>query len=67
MKNLFSLDVQKISDVKVNERISFYAKIENLNVQQTVNQTDFFNLVLVDETGIINAKKWDISDEEKSF
>lgn len=65
MKNLFSLDVQKIIDVKVNERISLYAKIENLNVQQAVNQTDFYNLLLVDDSGMINAKKWNISEEEK--
>lgn len=65
MTDLFSLDVGKIVDVKNNERISFYAKIENLNVQQAVNQTDFLNLLLVDDTGYIFAKKWNINEAEK--
>jgi len=65
MNNLFSLSVKKIVDVKSNDRISFYAKIDNLNVQKAVNQTDFLNLLLVDDTGYIYAKKWNITETEK--
>ncbi|HEY8364201.1 MAG TPA: HD domain-containing protein [Haloplasmataceae bacterium] len=65
MKDLFSLEVRKIQDVVNKENISLYARIESLNVLQTVNQTDFLNLLLVDDTGFIYAKKWDVTEEDK--
>ncbi len=65
MNDLFNLDKKKLSDIKNKEKINSYAKIENINVQQTVNQADFLNLMLVDETGYIYAKKWNITEEEK--
>ncbi len=65
MNDLFNLEVKKVRDVRNKESISLYAKIENLNVQQAANQTDFLNLLLADETGCIYAKKWNISEEEK--
>ncbi len=67
MKDLFTSEHKKICDIKNKEAISFFAKIENLNVQQAVNQTDFLNLLLVDETGYIYAKKWNISEDEKKL
>ncbi|QVK18719.1 HD domain-containing protein [Mycoplasmatota bacterium] len=68
MSDLFNLDdKKKICDVKNNEKISIYAKIENLNVQQAVNQTHFLSLMLIDETGYIYAKKWNIKEEEKKL
>lgn len=65
MNDLFNLETKKIVAIKNKEKIALYAKIENINVQQTVNQTDFFNMMLVDSSGYIYAKKWDITEEEK--
>jgi len=67
MSDLFNLDIKKISDIKNKESISLYAKIENLNVLQAVNQTEFLNIMLIDETGYIYAKKWSITEDEKKI
>ena len=65
MNDLFDLEIGKIADLKDKMKIAFYAKIENLNVQEAVNKTDFLNLLLTDETGYTYAKKWDINEAEK--
>lgn len=67
MTDLFSVNTNtnKITNVKDKEMISIYAKIESVNVGQTSNQSDYLNLQLMDETGTILAKKWNITEEEK--
>lgn len=67
MADLFTMNTNtnKIADVKDKETISIYAKIESVNVAQTQNQSDYLNFQLMDETGAIFAKKWNITEEEK--
>lgn len=67
MNDLFNLEVKKIRDVQNKEEINLYAKLENINIQKAVNNTEFLNATLTDETGYIYAKKWNISEKEKSL
>jgi 3'-5' exoribonuclease len=66
MADLFKITTGKIKEIQNKRNISIYAKIDQVNVQKASNQTDFMNLNLFDETGVINAKKWDITEEEKA-
>jgi 3'-5' exoribonuclease len=66
MADLFNITTGKINEIQNKKGISIYAKIDQVNVQKASNQTDFLNLNLFDETGVINAKKWDITEEEKT-
>jgi 3'-5' exoribonuclease len=66
MRNLFEMDeVGKVGQVVNKEKIKCYVKIDQLSIQKTVNQTEYFNLSLIDETGMIHAKKWNVTDEDK--
>lgn len=66
MNDLFNLEIKKIKDIKNKDSISLYAKIDNLNIQKTVNNTEFMNVTLTDETGSISAKKWNVLEKDKS-
>ncbi len=67
MNDLFNMDIKKISDVQNKVEINLYAKLENINIQKAVNNTEFLNATLTDETGYIYAKKWNITEKEKSL
>ncbi|ERJ11108.1 3'-5' exoribonuclease YhaM family protein [Haloplasma contractile] len=54
--------VSKIEDIEENKQVRLYAKIDQLNCQMTKNNTEFLNIMLMDRTGMINAKKWDASE-----
>ena len=59
--------IEKINGIKDKKKCAFYAKIENLVIQQTANNNDFFSLFLYDDTGYIAAKKWNVSEWEKKI
>jgi len=65
MVDLFKLETKKIKDVENKQPINLYAKIESFGLLKASNQTEYFNLDLRDDTGVINAKKWDVKEEEK--
>lgn len=65
--DLFSIDKKKIKDIKNKESITLYVKIDNLNIQKAVNNNEFMNLTLYDDTGAIVAKKWNVLESDKSL
>ena len=66
LTDLFQLNDKKVKDIKNKEPITLYAKIEQIATLTASNGTDYFNITLSDDTGSINAKKWDVKDEEKN-
>ena len=58
MKDIF------ISDIKVNQDITSYFLVKKSEVKVGSNKKAYLDLLLADSTGEINAKKWDIADEE---
>lgn len=67
MADLFQTTTEKIKDIKNKQSIKFYAKIDSFAVLTASNQKEYLNLNLLDETGSINAKKWDVKEEDKEF
>ncbi|HEY8436297.1 MAG TPA: HD domain-containing protein [Haloplasmataceae bacterium] len=67
MADLFQLNAKKIKDVQNREPITLYARIDQIATLTASNGTDYFNMTLSDDTGSINAKKWDVKVEEKNM
>ncbi|MDD4201042.1 MAG: HD domain-containing protein [Eubacteriales bacterium] len=53
-----------IKDLKTNEDITSYFMVKSASLRVGSNRKTYLDLVLGDATGEINAKKWDIADEE---
>ena len=47
---------KKIKDIKYNEKITIYGKIEQLNIKQTKSNFVILEVLISDGTGVINAK-----------
>jgi len=53
-----------IADLKTNEDITTYLLVKSVAVKVGSNRKAYLDLLLADNTGEINGKKWDIADEE---
>lgn len=58
MKDLY------IQDIKTNQEIISYFMVKKAEIKTGSNRKVYLDLTLADSTGEINAKKWDIADEE---
>lgn len=57
----------KINEIKVGEPVQVFAKIAAKNTGNTRDGSLFLSLTLMDDTGSINAKVWDASEEHAEF
>ena len=53
-----------ISEFKTNQEVISYFIVKTVAVKVGSNKKAYLDLLLVDKTGEISAKKWDIADEE---
>ncbi|MFA5524930.1 MAG: HD domain-containing protein [Tissierellales bacterium] len=55
---------KKIADFNVNDRIEGYYLIKEIEVKTTSNGNNFLDIVFCDNTGDINGKLWDCTEED---
>ena len=65
--NLFNDVNNLIKDIRNREEITLIVKIQAISIQKTTSGTDYLNLTISDQSGQMNAKKWNVSEEEKSL
>ena len=53
-----------IADFKTNEEITTYLLVKSVAIKVGSNRKAYLDLLLGDNSGEINGKKWDIADEE---
>ena len=53
-----------IADFKTSEEITTYLLVKSIAIKVGSNRKPYLDLLLGDNTGEINGKKWDIADEE---
>ena len=53
-----------ISDLKTNEDITSFFLVKSIAIKVGSNRKAYLDLLLADNTGEINGKKWDIADDE---
>jgi len=58
---------KKINELKVGEEVLGFYLIKESNVKTTSNNKKFMDMTLVDKTGDINAKLWEIADEQENI
>lgn len=59
--------MKRIRDFEVGERIEGFYLIRELNLRTSANNNKYFDLVLEDATGHINAKIWNIQDGQEKL
>ncbi|MDR1246223.1 MAG: CMP-binding protein [Clostridiales Family XIII bacterium] len=55
-----------IAYLKTNEEITDFFAVRTISLKVGANKKQYLDLVLADNTGEINAKKWDVTDAELS-
>ena len=53
-----------IADFRTNEDITTYFIVKSIAIKVGSNRKAYLDLLLADNTGEINGKKWDIADDE---
>ena len=53
-----------IADLKTNEDVIIYLLVKSVAIKVGSNRKAYLDLLLADNTGEINGKKWDIADDE---
>ena len=59
------MDTKKIRDLQSGDVVQNFFLIKAADCKTTSNNKSYLDLTLIDQTGEINAKIWDSSDEEK--
>ncbi|MBC8014539.1 MAG: HD domain-containing protein [Sporomusaceae bacterium] len=59
------MDTKKIRDLQSGDIVQNFFLIKAADSKTTSNNKSYLDLTLIDQTGEINAKIWDSSDEEK--
>lgn len=60
------MDHKRISELKLGELAQGFFLIKNVEVKSSSNNSRYLDLVLADQTGEINAKLWDCSEEDEA-
>lgn len=58
------MDIKKISELEVEDRIDGFFVIKNFEKKTAASGKEYYDLNLVDSTGMINAKIWEVEKGE---
>lgn len=54
-----------ISDLEAGKEITSFFMVKNVSLRVDARQRDYVDMTVGDKTGEVNAKKWDITEDEK--
>ena len=54
-----------VSDLEAGKDITSFFMVKNVSLRVDARQRDYVDMTLSDKTGEVNAKKWDITEDEK--